>query len=204
MEELEDLKQIWKSHEQVYEPKKESEIALMLQGKSHSIISKLKRNVWVELIFTIACSIALGVYTVTLEAGALMWTIISLLILFAAYLFYYVKKLMLLGRFDASDGNMKNSLEGLYRKLNVYISFYRKSYAVLYPVYFFLGVFFGALETGLDGFLNRMRDPKTVVLLVALTGAFFVFTFIATNFYLRKLYGNHLTKLKELLDELHS
>jgi hypothetical protein len=74
---------------------------------------------------------------------------------------------------------------------------------VLYPVYFFLGIFFGALDTGLDGFLNRMRDPKTVVLLVALTGAFFVFTFIATNFYLKKLYGNHLAKLKELLDELH-
>jgi hypothetical protein len=47
-----------------------------------------------------------------------------------------------------------------------------------------------------------MRDPKTVVLLVGITGAFFVFTFIATNFYLKKLYGNHLAKLKELLDEL--
>lgn len=202
MEELEDLKQIWKSRGQGYEPKKESEIALMLQGKSNSIIGKLKRNVWVELIFTIACSMALGVYTFTLEAGAIMWTIISLLVLFGAYLFYYVKKLMLLGKFDASDGNMKSSLENLYKKLSVYISFYRKSYAVLYPVYFFLGIFFGALDTGLDGFLARMRDPKTVVLLVALTGVFFVFTFIATNFYLKKLYGNHLTKLRELLDEL--
>ena len=202
MEEREDLKQIWKNHGQGYAPKKESEIALMLQGKSNSIISKLKRNVWVELIFTIACSIALGVYTFTLEAGAIMWTIISLLVLFAAYLFYYVKKLMLLGRFDASDGNMKSSLENLYKKLSVYISFYRKSYAVLYPVYFFLGIFFGALDTGFEGFLTRMKDPKTVVLLVAVTGSFFVFTFIATNFYLRKLYGNHLAKLRELLDEL--
>jgi len=202
MEELEDLKQIWKSHEQGYEPKKESEIALMLQGKSNSIIGKLKRNVWVELIFTIACSIALGVYTITLEAGAIMWTIISLLILFAAYLIYYVKKLMLLGRFNASDGNIKSSLENLYKKLSVYISFYRKSYAVLYPFYFFLGIFFGALDTGLDGFLNRIRDPKTLILLVVLTCGFFVFTFIATNFYLKKLYGNHLANLKELLDEL--
>lgn len=202
MEELEDLKQIWKSHGQGYEPKKESEIAQMLQGKSNSIIGKLKRNVWFELIFTIACSIALGVYAITLEAGAIMWTVISLLVLFAAYLFYYVKKLMLLGRYEASDGNMKSNLEDLYKKLSIYISFYRKSYAVLYPVYFFLGIFFGALDTGVDGFLNRMRDPKTVVLLVVLTGAFFVFTFIATNFYLKKLYGNHLAKLKELLDEL--
>ncbi len=200
--ELEDLKQIWKSQEQGYEPKKESEIAFMLKGKSNSIIGQLKRNVWFELIFTIACSIALSVYTFTLESGAIMWTIISLLVLFAGYLFYYVKKLMLLGRFDASDENMKSSLQSLYEKLRVYISFYKKSYAILYPVYFCLGILFGALDTGMDGFLNRMKDPKTVLLLTVLTGCFFIFTFIATNFYLRKLYGNHLNKLKELLEEL--
>lgn len=202
MEELDDLKQIWKGHEQGYAPKKEAEIALMLQGKSNSIIGALKRNVWFELIFTIACSIALIVYACTLEAGALMWTIISLLVLFAAYLFYYVKKLLLLGRFDSSDGNIKTGLENLYNKLTIYINFYRKSYAILYPVYFFLGVFLGAIETGIDGFLLKMKEPKTVVLLVALMGVFFVLTFIATNFYLKKLYGNHLLKLKELLQEL--
>lgn len=204
MEELDDLKQIWKSHKQGYEPKQESEIASMLQGKSNSIIGKLKRNVWFELIFTIACSIGLGVYAITLEAGALMWTIISLLALFAAYLFYYVKKLMLLGKFDSSDVNMRVNLENLYQKLSVYISFYRKSYAILYPIYFFLGIFFGALDTGMDAFLNRLRDPKTVVILVVITSVFFLFTFIATNFYLKKLYGNHLTKLKELLTELQA
>lgn len=204
MEELDDLKQIWKNHKQGYEPKQESEIVFMLQGKSNSIISKLKRNVWFELIFTIACSIALGVYAVTLEAGAMMWTIISLLALFVAYLFYYVKKLMLLGRFDSSDVNMRINLENLYSKLSIYISFYRKSYAILYPIYFFLGIFFGALDTGMDAFLNRLREPKTIILLAVITSVFFVFTFIITSFYLKKLYGNHLNKLKELLNELQA
>lgn len=202
MEELEDLKQIWRSHEHGYEPKKESEIVVMLQGRSNSIIGKLKRNVWFELIFTIACSVALLVYALTLEAGAIMWTIISLIVLFTAYLFYYVKKLLLLGKFDASGGNIKSSLENLYQKLTVYVNFYRKSYTVLYPVYFFLGLFFGALETGLDGFISRMREPKTVITLVVLMGLFFILGFVATHFYLKKLYGNHLTKIKELLNEL--
>lgn len=202
MEELEDLKQIWRSHEQSYEPKKESEIAVMLQGRSNSIIGKLKRNVWFELIFTIACSVALLVYALTLEAGAIMWTIISLIVLFTAYLFYYVKKLLLLGKFDASGGNIKSSLENLYQKLTVYVNFYRKSYTVLYPVYFFLGLFFGALETGLDGFISRMQEPKTVITLLVLMGLFFILGFVATHFYLKKLYGNHLTKIKELLNEL--
>lgn len=202
MEELEDLKQIWKSHEQGYEPKKESEIALMLQGKSHSIINKLKRNVWVELIFTIASSIALGVYTITLEAGAIMWTIISMLLLFAAFLFYYVKKLLLLQRFDDSAENIKTNLRHLYERLTLYIIFYKRSYAVLFPVYFCLGILFGVIERGMDNFIDHVSQPKTIIILLVLAAAFFLCTGLITNFYLKKLYGNHLAKLKELLDEL--
>lgn len=200
--ELEDLKQIWKSHEQGYEPKKESDIAFMLKGTSNSIISKLKRNVWFELIFTVACCIALGVFTITLESGAVLWTVVSLLVLFAAYLFYYIKKLILLGKFDASDENMKASLQSLHKKLSAYVSFYKKSYGILYPVYFFLGILFGAVDTGMDNFVNRIKDPLTLASLVCLTGLFFIITIAVTNFYLKKLYGNHLNKLKELLDEL--
>lgn len=202
MEELDDLKQIWKSHEQGYEPKKESEIVLMLRGQSNSIIGQLKRNVWFELIITIACCIALTVYAFTLDGGAIMWTVVSLLVLFAAYLFYYVKKLLLLGRFDASDSNIKNSLEDLYNKLSTYVNFYRKSYAVLYPVYFGLGIFFGAVNTGLEDFATKLHDVKIVLLLVGLAGIFFILTFIVTHLYLKKLYGNHLAKLKKLIGEL--
>jgi hypothetical protein len=200
--ELEDLKQIWKSHEQGYEPKKEADIAFMLKGTSNSIISKLKRNVWLELIFTVACCIALGMFTITLESGAVLWTVVSLLVLFAAYLFYYIKKLILLGKFDASDENMKASLQSLHKKLSAYVSFYKKSYGILYPVYFFLGILFGAVDTGMDNFVNRIKDPLTLASLVLLTGLFFIITIAVTNFYLKKLYGNHLNKLKALLDEL--
>jgi hypothetical protein len=202
--ELEDLKQIWKKQPAGFEPKQETEIISMLQGRSNSIITKLKRNVWIELIFTIGCSIALGVYALTLENGAIMWTIISLLVLFICYLFYYVKKLMLLNKFDASDENLLDNLHHLYERLTVYVNFYKKSYSVLYPVYFCLGVFFGAFESGFDGFMHRMSNPLTVVYLVCFGGIFFIMTIIVTNVYLKKLYGNHLAKLKALLEELRA
>ena len=47
-----------------------------------------------------------------------------------------------------------------------------------------------------------MQEPKTVITLVVLMGLFFILGFVATHFYLKKLYGNHLTKIKELLNEL--
>ena len=200
--ELEDLKSIWKHQKPGLESKKEAEIASMLKGRSNSIISKLKRSVWFELIFTIVSGIGLGIYALTLESGELMWTIISLIILFISYLFYYVKKIILLNQFDPASENLKNNLQNLLERLTVYLNFYKKSYAVLYPVYFCLGLLFGALERGMDDFLYHISQPKTILILIALTVVFFLCTVWVTNWYLKKLYGNHLDKLKELLHEL--
>ena len=200
--ELDDLKSIWKQDKPGFEPKKEEEIASMIKGRSNSIISKLKRSVWFELIFTIVCGVALGICALMLESGALMWTIISLIVLFVSYLFYYVKKILLLNQFNSSKENLKNSLQHLFDRLNTYLTFYKRSYAILYPVYFCLGLLFGALEKGIDDFLYRLSQPKTILLLVLLAGVFFLFTIWITNWYLKKLYGNHLDKLKELLNEL--
>jgi hypothetical protein len=199
--ELEDLKSIWK-RKQGYEPKQEAEIASMLRGRSNSIISKLKRSVWFELIFTIACSIGLGIYALTLENGALVWTIISLLILFTSYLFYYVKKIILLNRFDPGSENLKENLQHLVERLTVYLNFYRRSYTILYPVFFVLGLLFGAREQGMDDFLYKISQPKTILLVIGLAIVFFFCSLWVTNWYLKKLYGNHLEKLKELLSEL--
>jgi uncharacterized membrane protein len=200
--ELDDLKSIWKKDKSGFEPKHEAEIASMIEGRSNSIISKLKRSVWFELIFTIVCGVALGICALFLDRGALMWTIISLIVLFVSYLFYYVKKIILLNRFDSSQENLKNSLQHLLDRLTTYLTFYKRSYAILYPVYFCLGLLFGALEKGLDDFLLRLSQPKTILYLVLLAALFFLMTIWITNWYLKKLYGNHLEKLKELLKEL--
>jgi O-antigen/teichoic acid export membrane protein len=201
--ELDDLKSIWKN-KQGYVPKQEEEIASMLRGRSNSIINKLKRSVWFELIFTIVCGVGLGIYTLTIQSGALMWTIISLLVLFVSYLIYYVKKIILLNQFDPSSDNLKENLQHLLERLTVYLNFYKRSYAILYPVYFMLGLLFGALERGMDDFLNHMSQPRTIFYLVALSALFFLCTIWVTNWYLKKLYGNHLEKLKELLKELQA
>jgi len=199
--ELDDLKSIWK-HKPGFEAKQEAEIASMLRGRSNSIISKLKRNVWFELIFTIMCGLALGIYALTLNRGALMWTILSLIVLFVSYLFYYVKKIILLNKFDPYSKNLKGNLEHLLERLTTYLTFYKRSYAILYPVYFMLGLLFGALERGMDNFLNHISQPKTILYLIGLAGIFFLCTIWLTNWYLKKLYGNHIDKLKELLNEL--
>ena len=200
--EIEDLKYIWKKQNEGFKPKDEAELATMLKGKSTSIITRLKRNVWIELIFTFLGGLGLLTYALTLPDGSLKWTSISLLILFAIYSFYYLKKLRLLNRFDPGNDHIKANLQGLIQNLKSYLKFYKRSYSVLYPVYFFLGLLFAAIERGTTGFLNKVSKPEVMITLVLGAGLFFVCSTWLTSWYLRKLYGNHLEKLEKLLKEL--
>src|SRR3989337_4176823 len=111
--EIEELKYIWKKQSQGFEPKGETELAVMLKGKSTSIITRLKRNVWYELMFTLLGGLALLAYALTLPGGSLKWTSISILILFSVYSFYYLKKLRLLNRFDPGNDHLKANLHRL-------------------------------------------------------------------------------------------
>ena len=199
--ELDELKSIWKST-QPFPAKQAEESAMMLKGSSNSIIAKLKRSVWFELSLTIVFGAVMLYYAFTLPSGAMKWSIVSLLILFLAYLIYYVKKIQLLNHFDPSHQNIRENLENLIIDLKAYLQFYKTSYLILYPVYFMLGLLFAALERGFDNFLQRLTDPQMILKLVLLAGLIMTVSLVFTNWYLKKLYGNHLEKLQSLLQDL--
>lgn len=202
--ELEELKNIWKNNGPDYTPKGEEELTSMLKGSSHSIVTKLKRIVWIELLITVAVILGLFIYAFTLPSGAMKWHYMSMLLMLVACMFYYVKKLMMLNRFDSTDENIRTNLEKLTTNLSSYLKIYKRSYAILYPVYFFLGLLFGFIERGADEFLQLLKQPRTILFL---TGTAIVFYFCSTwlaSWYIKKLYGNRLEKLKGLLNELKS
>jgi hypothetical protein len=200
--ELDELKDIWKKNDPGFKPKGETEIATMLKGNSKSIVAKLKRSVWFELIFTTLAGALMLVYAFTMPSGAWKWTSVSLLVLFVGYTLYYINKLILLGKFNSSDDNIKANLEKLIENLSNYLRFYKRSYAILYPVYFFVALTFIAIERGLDEFLHALSQPRTIIFLVALAAVFFFCSTWLVTWLLKKLYGNHLEKLKSLLQDI--
>lgn len=201
MEELDDLKSIWKQ-QSGYEAKNEAEIIEMLSKRSNTLIHKLKRSVWFELIFTLACMLVLGTYSVTLKGGALMWTILSLLVLLLSFTLYYVKKIILLNQYDAGHENLKDNLNHLLLRLDAYMKFYKRSYSILYPLFFALGLLFGALESGFDRFIEKFEKPMYTLSFVILSVVFMAGVYKITDWYLKKLYGNHIEKLRSLQKEL--
>lgn len=202
--ELDDLKDIWKNNPPEFKAKDEAELALMLKGNSKSIVGKLKRSVWFELIFTIVAGVVFLIYALTLESGAFKWTSISMIALFVVYSFYYVKKLSLLNRFKPGEDNLKTNIDSLITSLTNYLRFYKRSYTLLYPAYFILGLFFGAMERGTDEFFHSLTKPSVILSLVSLAVVFFFSSTFLTNWWLKKLYGNHLDKLKSLARELEN
>jgi hypothetical protein len=200
--ELEDLKIIWKQRETEFRPKDESEIGLMLRGRSMSIIAKLKRSVWFELITVICLSVVLLIYAISLKAGALKWTAVSMLVSYVAATIYFVKKLSLLNRFQVVNENLRDTVRLLIVNMTGYLRFYKNSYAILYPVYFFLAILFGALERGPKKYMDFLLRPETIIHLLLVAVIFFLITNWFANWYIKKLYGNHLAKLQGLLDDL--
>ncbi|MCU0356184.1 MAG: hypothetical protein MUE95_01255 [Cyclobacteriaceae bacterium] len=201
MEELDDLKILWKQ-DRSFEQKNENEIALMIRGSSKTLITKLKRSVWIELSLSVLCIVALGAFGLSLSPGAMMWTIMALLVLLLGYVFYYVKKIILLNDYDDSAENLKTNLENLVDKLDAYMTFYKRSYAILYPLFFLLGLFFGIMESGLDRFVQKMQNPLNVFAFLLIAVIFMVGVYAITDWYLKKLYGNHIEKLRSLLLDL--
>lgn len=202
--ELDDLKDIWKNNPPEFKVKDEAELARMLKGNSKSIVDKLKRSVWFELIFTIVAGVIFLVYALTLESGAFKWTSISMIALFVVYSFYYVKKLSLLNRFKPGEDNLKTNIDSLIANLSSYLKFYKRSYTILYPAYFVLGLLFGAIERGTTEFLHSLTKPSVILSLVSLAVFFFFCSTFLTTWWLKKLYGNHLEKLKNLARELEN
>jgi hypothetical protein len=201
--ELEELKSIWKSSEPVFQPKDEKEIAAMLKGKSISIVDKLKRNVWFELVITIVAAVGLLVYALSLPTGSFKWISISLILMCLAFTFVYVKKIILLNRFNPANETIRENLVSLIDSLTNYVKFYKRSYTILYPVYFCVGLLFAGIERGAEAFFENMMRPRTILLLAALSGLLYFFCTKVADWYLKKLYGNHLEKLKTLLSDIH-
>lgn len=200
--ELEDLKSIWKQNGPEFHQKGEAEISLMLKGKSISIIARLKRNVWFELILAVLSSAALLLYAIGLKNGALKWSSISVLVMTLGASIYFIKKLLLLNRFEKMNENLHDTLALLIASLRNYLKFYKNSYAVLFPIYFFLALLFGALERGPGKYIDFLFQPSVIITLLVFAVLFFVISTWAANWYVKKLYGDHLAKLQGLLDDL--
>lgn len=193
--ELDNLKEAWQSHPVKTAPGGNEEILQMLQKKSQSPIAKMKRNLRWEMIAVVILYSASIIYYLVANKGR-FWEI-SLMLLAGGILFmiYYYRKNKLLKEMECVTCEVKSNLQRQVISLEKYIRFYFIAGTLLTPVAYFAA-----------GFVVLYKSPGVAISGNRLFTWFMVSGIVITiimyflnNWYVNKLYGQHVKKLKTIL-----
>lgn len=196
--ELDNLKALWRDIDQKYvHQNNDEQILRILQKRSQSPIAKMKRNLLWELISVIVLySLAIW-YFVATSKGRYWELAVLLFVVGLSFLFYYYRKNRLLAEMQCVTCEVRSNLEKQLTTLEKYVRFYFVSGTVLTPVAYFASAFIvlfksSVLNEKLTGLANYI--PVLVIGILVTIGSYFL-----NRWYVRKLYGQHTRKLRELL-----
>jgi hypothetical protein len=207
--ELESLKYVWHTMETPAGQGRDGEEILSLLGKrSRGPVAKMQRNLRVEMILVVATYIpAMLLYFFDFEGRltAIAWLFFLLLVVFLGY---FYRKNKLLGEMQCVSCMVKANLQRQVGTLGKYIRFYLMTGTLMIP---FMGIAAfliirwkfpsspgSALFYHLSG-LPWWKDPLFWGLfLLPLTIGMYYFN----GWYLNRLYGRHIRKLQELVQEM--
>jgi len=203
--ELDQFKAIWQKESS---PQKASEHMLpLLNRRSNNPIARMKRNLLTELVAVVLLYGFTIVYYAIAFRGRLnevSWFMITIALCF---LVYYYRKNKLLNEMECVSCQVKSNLERQVKTLEKYIRFYLIAGTVLIPltILFFSFILYWKLPAIPSSvFFPRKGFPlwETSSAWILLVLVSTVLAFYLNKWYVMKLYGKHVNKLKELLAEM--
>lgn len=207
--ELEEWKDLWQQDRQK-ELSDKQQLKSMLQGKSKSPVAIMKRNLQIELwlvVLTYGISI---IFYFTAWKGRMSevgWFMLTIALIF---IIYYYRKNRLLNQMASPEGQVLLNLKTQIHTLEKFVRFYLLAGIILIPVSM---IFFGWIF-----YINaRYISPGNIlfpspanpwwkvvftwsVLIVLVTFALG----ILNKWYVGKLYGRHIGKLRSIVHEIES
>jgi len=203
--ELDQFKSMWQK--EASPPKASEHMLPLLSRRSNNPIARMKRNLLVELIAIVVLYGFTIVYYAVAFRGRLnevSWFMITIALFFFVY---YYRKNKLLNEMECVSCQVKSNLERQVKTLEKYIRFYLIAGTVLIPLtilFFSLILYWKLPVIPTSVFFPRKGFPvwetTSAWILVVLVST--VLAYYLNKWYVRKLYGNHVKKLKELLAEM--
>lgn len=204
--ELEQFKNIW-GQEKSQQQKKDDYFLSLLGKPSNSPISRIKRNLRWELVVVLIMYTAGIVYYFMAFGGKMSeisWFLTLIVVVFGIY---YYRKNKLLSNMQCVSCHVKSNLELQLGTLEKYVRFYLIAGNILFPVSFLMIGYvaiilyperLGTPDTpGNDAFIRRTITWYLIATVVLSTGGFFL-----NRWYVNRLYGRHIRKLREILKEM--
>lgn len=220
--ELDSLKDIWKNlDEEDLHPGREVPVLSMLQKRSQGAIAKLKRNLNRELV-AVLIIYTLAIWSIVILQGFYPELGVLLAVIGVAFLFYYYHKNKLLKKMQCVACEVRSNLKQQLVTLEKYVRFYFVAGTILTPLaYVAAGVIilFNAPEAqpalrdvpfGENAqssvsqipIVSHISNHRFFILFVSVGVLITVGSYFLNRWYINKLYGQHIQKLKELLNQM--
>ena len=202
--ELNNIKELW----QQQEPEKVPEnLGLLLGKKSNSPIAKMKRNLLVELIIVVLTYGITIIYFFTAFSGrlnSLAWVYLFIGLVFVVY---FARKNKLLNEMECMSCQVRSNLSKQVTVLEKYTRFYLLAGTAIIPLlalYSYLVLI--PQSRYVNGSRNLSQSGASFLLEILLwLGATILLTiafYFLNKWYVKKLYGNHINKLKLMLEQM--
>lgn len=204
--ELDQLKEMWGDVGSKEQGPSSDELQALLQKKSRSPIAKMKRNLLMELLFVVVLYVGTVAYFFLNYTGGMLGNAWLLIVIGILYVLYYLRKRKLLNQMECVNCEVKSNLKMQLITLEKYVRFYMISGTLLFPVVL--------IATGLIGFfyspevaaVPSMKENAVmwvfIAILIVLAAILTIPIYFANKWYVRKLYGQHIERLKAIVNEM--
>lgn len=198
--ELESLKAIWNESALADRDVSGADLQKMLRRQSGSAIAKMKRNLKMEL----AAMVVLYGYLFFRYANTMSGMLWLLLGIEAFYLVYFGVKYRLLHRMECPACVVRSNLQQQLKALGRLLRFYLWSGIVLIPFAVLSSFWIGySYSSPTDFPQDAYFLPLVSFALLGLSLLLCVPLYFFTKWYIRKLYGRHIDKLKSMIQDLN-
>jgi hypothetical protein len=203
--ELELLKELWEEAENkpANDPASGDAILEMTKKADLSIVSGMRRNLLIEVIVVLVCVAAIAVFYFAAFNGQLQEVSWMYIIIAAGFLFYYYRKNTLLKRMQCTVCDVRSNLQIQLNTLEKYMRLYLIGGTILVPAV--LAAFYLLVQHKHIMFLplSKISAGLGLVLYVALSVILTVALFFFHRWYIYKLYGRYIQRLKQMLKEMN-
>jgi hypothetical protein len=202
--ELDNLKAIWQEQELLPgdDPLQEGLLIALLQERSRGPIERMRRNLRFESILILVSYIPTIIAYLTMFRGEFRIISVMMALILLFFLGYYALKNRLLKRMQCVSCEVRSNLARQLGVLGKYIRFHLWSSTIV--TVGALGVAFLILDYS---WMEVHHEQPSFwwlqpVFLVTFLALFGLGSFFLNRWYIHKLYGRHIKKLKQLLREM--
>lgn len=202
--ELDDYKIVVKQiGRESFSPKALPDIADYMQGQTQSIVGKIKRNLKLEIAFAGLFLVFDLCMLVFFSQIFYLRLFTMMLLIFCICFIYYVAKLLRYIQVQYTlDASVNEQLAQYIHIISRFTRLYFQLTMVMIPLILFMAFITGYLDQDQSGNFSVLFSSQTILIYLSLSAAWSLVMYFFTKWYIKKMYGNHLNKLKEQLREL--